>query len=135
MVIEIYGFRQPNCLGIFLTVGLSGAEADKAEVAARPRPRPPPTGPHRSSPQSGAYVRTAVGAEALRLSARSPRGQRAGEVAILVDGRAAECAAQHCAQQASGIHLRHPPTAEAEARPRASDGCLRGSEVPVSGGV
>lgn len=127
MVIEIYGFRQPNCLGIFLTVGLSGAEADKAEVAARPRPRPPPTGPHRSSPQSGAYVRTAVGAEALRLSARSPRGQRAGEVAILVDGRAAECATQ----QASGIH--RPPRQRRD--PGRLTGCLRGSEVPVSGGV
>lgn len=131
MVIEIYGFRQPNCLGIFLTVGLSGAEADKAEVAARPRPRPPPTGPHRSSPQRGAYVRTAVGAEALRLSARSPRGQRAGEVAILVDGRAAECAAQHCAQQVSGIH--RPPRQRRD--PGRLTGCLRGSEVPVSGGV
>lgn len=131
MVIEIYGFRQPNCLGIFLTVGLSGAEADKAEVAARPRPRPPPTGPHWSSPQSGAYVRTAVGAEALRLSARSPRGQRAGEVAILVDGRAAECAAQHCAQQASGIH--RPRRRRRD--PGRLTGCLRGSEVPVSGGV
>lgn len=33
---------EPNCLGIFLTVGLSGAGADKAEVAAR---SPPPSLP------------------------------------------------------------------------------------------
>lgn len=43
---------EPNCLGIFLTVGLSSARADKgAEVAARSPPPPspppcPPTNPH-----------------------------------------------------------------------------------------
>lgn len=61
----------------------------------------------------------------------APEGSGRGEVAILVDGKAAECAAQHCAQQASGIHRPRKRRRD----PGRLTGCLRGSEVPVSGGV